>query len=158
MVRSQFVVQHFVFCASIDYRDRTRPNRNTILDGVDYVFGAPPGTEFPFEPDEFWLYARLYSTTDDIGECRPLTVTCSWLDSPGSEDPVEIWQRAIGPLRFVRPHGVIDRSWVFRNTESEATYRFPAAGRYEFALWHSTKKFPNRRVVAREFVRIEAQP
>lgn len=76
MTRPSFKVQHFVFCTAIDYRDRAQPHRNTILDGVDFVFGIPPGIEFPFDPEEFWLFARFYSTSDRTGDTKPLSITC----------------------------------------------------------------------------------
>lgn len=154
-----FVVQHFVFCELIDYRNRARPHRNTILDGVDFVFGAPAGTEFPFDPDEFWLFARFYSTSDQTGDTRPLSVVCYWLDSPTGEEEVELWTRHLGPITFRTAYAAIDRTWVFRNPQDgEKTYRFLGPGRYVFRLGHATKKYPNWRVKATEYIQVEAQP
>lgn len=34
MARPSFVVQHFVFSEAVVYRNRARPHRNTIPDGV----------------------------------------------------------------------------------------------------------------------------
>ncbi|MBY0460608.1 MAG: hypothetical protein K2V38_25100 [Gemmataceae bacterium] len=151
----KFVVQHFVFCDRIDYRDRTRPHQNSILDGVDYAFAIPAGTEFPFEPEEFWLFARFLRTSDDEGETRPLWVVCYWLDSPTGDEEVEVWARNIGPVMLRRPVG--DRPWVFRNSAGEKTYRFPGPGRYVFKLMHEIDKYPNWRVRAREYIRVEVR-
>jgi hypothetical protein len=159
MARPKFAVQHFVFSEAVDYRNRARPHRNTILDGVDYVFGAPVGTEVPFDPLEFWLFARFYSTSDLIGDTRSLSIICYWLDSPTGDEEVEVWTRDIGPITFRRPYAVVDRTWVFRNPEEgEKTYRFPGPGTYAFKLGHATNKYPNWRVKAREYISVEVQP
>ena len=161
MARPSFRVQYLVYCTSIEYVDPHRPYRDTILNGVDYVFGAPPGTEFSFDPEEFWLFARFFSTSDQAGDSRPLSIVCYWLDSPteleGTE--VEVWRRDIGPITFRRPFAVIDRNWVFRNPlEHDKTYRFPGPGRYVFKLEQATKKYPHWQMKAREFISIEVMP
>ena len=158
MVRPSFRVQYLAYCASIEYLDPHRPYRNTILNGVDFVFGVPPGTEFPFDPEEFWLFARFYSTSDLTGDTRSMSIICYWLDSPTGEEEVEIWTRDIGPIAFRRPHGVIDRNWVFRNPEGETTYRFPGPGRYAFKLGYAVDKWSHWRVKAREYISVEVQP
>lgn len=151
----KFVVQHFVFCDRLDYRDRTQPHWNSILDGVDYAFVVPAGTEFPFEPEEFWLFARFIRTSDDAGETRPLWIACHWLDSPSGEEEVEVWAREVGPVTLRRP--VSDRPWVLRNTADEKAYCFPGPGRYVFKLMHEISKYPHRRVRAREYIRVEVR-
>jgi hypothetical protein len=139
MGRPSFHVQYLVYCTSIDYLDRNRPHRNSILSGVDFSFQAAPNTEFPFEPEEFWLFARFYSLRDGAGSTPSLTVTCVWLDSPGGQE-VEVWHRVLGPVRFLQPFEVLDRSWTFRNFADDVRYPFLGVGRYEFRLWHSTRK------------------
>lgn len=134
-----------------------RPLRDSTLNGVDYVFGVPPGTEFPFEPDEFWLYARFYSQSDVTGDSRPLSVTCAWLDDPNGQQ-VDVWTHQIGRVAFRRPRTVFDRAWAFRNTEGSRKFRFPGLGRYEFRLWHPSRKWPHERVKAHEYIKLEVQP
>lgn len=155
MARPSFVVQHFVYCPSVEYQDPHRPHRNTILSGVDYIFAVPPGTEFPFEPEEFWLFARFFRTSDAAGQTRPLWIACFWLDSPTGEEEAEVWARNVGPV--VLHHPVCDRSWVFRNPSGGTRSSFPGPGRYMFKLMHETSKYPNWRVRAREYVRVEVQ-
>jgi hypothetical protein len=156
----KFLVQHFVFCEAIDYRDRSRPHRNTILDGVDYVFGIPPGTEFPFDPEEFWLFARLYLIKGRAGgdsplRTPPLWIVCCWID-PQTDEEIEAWTRELPePVTFRR--SVADRSWAFRNPEGEKTYRFPHAGLYVFKLGYWVNRGTDFRVKAREYISLEVQ-
>jgi hypothetical protein len=63
-VARPFVLQYLIFCESVEYLDPARPHRDSVLNRVDYVLSAPPGTEFPFEPVEFWLFARFYWLRD----------------------------------------------------------------------------------------------
>jgi hypothetical protein len=114
MARPSFSVQHLIFCTSVSYPDVRRPQRNSTLDGVDFVLEVPPNTEFPFEPLEFWLYARIYSTSDDVGETPPLFVTCVWLDAPDGQE-VEVWTHSLGRIAFRQPRVVLERGWPFRN-------------------------------------------
>jgi hypothetical protein len=153
MARS-FAVHYLIFCESVEYLDPSRPHRDSILNRVDYVLQTPPGTEFPFEPPEFWLFARFYWLRDRPGRTPPLTVSCVWLDPP-SGDEVEVWQRPIGPVRVARPNAVIDRAWVFRNFSDDAPYPFPGAGQYEFRLWYQRQPWSVVRVKAREYIRVE---
>ncbi|WP_439621052.1 hypothetical protein [Gemmata sp.] len=148
----RFAVQYLVFCTSVEHPDVRRPQRNSTLSGVDYVFEVPPGTEFPFEPDEFWLYARIYWLRDRPGSTPPLTISCVWLDAPGGKE-VEIWQRPVGVVQFTRPGDVRSRAWVFRNTPGDAQYPFPGLGRYVFRLWHPTR-WSGERTRSREYIRI----
>lgn len=156
MARVSFSIQHLVFCTSVEYPDVRRPYRDNILNGVDFYVPVPPGTEFPFEPSEFWLYVRLYSLADSPGDTRALVVTCSWLDAPDG-NPVEVWRRDIGPVRFHHPRAVVDRAWAFRNYGDEARYAFPFPGRYGFRLWHRTRKWPFERTLRQEYVRVEVK-
>jgi hypothetical protein len=156
MARPSFVVRYLIFCESVEYPDALRPVRRSTLNGVDYVFEVPPGTEPPIEPTEFWLYARLYSTSDLAGATRPLTLTCLWLDGP-TDKPVRVWSWKAGPITFRRPRGVVQRAWAFRNTGTEATFRFPGFGRYEFRLWYRDPRTRARRVKAQEFVTVEVK-
>jgi hypothetical protein len=158
MARLSFKVQYLVYCASIEYIDPHRPYRNTILNGVDYVLGIPTGSEFPFDPDEFWLFARFYSTSDLTGDTRPLSLNCYWLDSPTGEGEIEIWTRNLGPITFRRASAVIDRNWVFRNPEGEKSYRFPGPGRYAFKIGYAINKWPHWRVKGHEYITVEVQP
>jgi hypothetical protein len=157
MARPSFVVQHLIFCTSVEYPDVLRPLRQSTLNGVDFVFEVPPGTEPPVEPDEFWLYARFYSTSDRIGDTRPLTLTCLWLDGPTGR-PARVWSRRIGRINFRRPRAVFDRAWTFRNIAGGGTYRFPGFGRYELRLWYRDPKTRGRRVKAQEFISVEVKP
>jgi hypothetical protein len=141
----------------VEYPDVLRPQRQSTLNGVDFVYEVPPNAELPVAPDEFWLYARFYSTSDLTGATRPLTITCLWLDSPTGK-PVRVWSRDLGRVVFRRPRAVFDRAWAFRNTEGEETYRFPGFGRYEFRLWYRAPKTHARRVKAREYVSVEVKP
>jgi hypothetical protein len=157
VARPSFVVQHLIFCTGVSYPDVRRPQRNSTLDGVDFVYEVPPNSEFPIEPAEFWLYARLYSTSDDVGDTPPLSVACVWLDAPDLQE-VEVWTHALAPVTFHRPRAVIDRAWVFRNYEGGPSYRFPFAGRYVFRLKHPIRKYPGYRVRAEEYVSVEVKP
>jgi hypothetical protein len=157
MAKPSFRVQHLVYCSSIEYVDPHRPYRNTILNGVDFVLGIPSGTEFPFDPEEFWLFARFYSNSDLTGRTWPLSIICNWLDSPTGEEEVEVWRRNLGPITFRRPGAVIDRNWVFRNPEGERTYRFPGPGRYAFKLGYDINKWPFWRAKASEYISVEVQ-
>jgi hypothetical protein len=150
-----FALHYLVFCESVDYLDPARPHRDSVLNRVDYVLSAPAGTEFPFEPPEFWLFARFYWLRDRPGRTPPLTINCVWLDSPGGEE-VEVWQRPIGRVRFSRPSAVVDRAWAFRNFPGDAPYPFPGLGRYEFRLWYQLRAWTEERVIAREYIRVEA--
>jgi hypothetical protein len=154
-----FVVQYLVFCETVEYLDPHRPHRNSTLNRVDYVLPAPPGTEFPFVPNEFWLFARVFWLRDRPGSTPPLTVSCVWLDS-ATGDEVEIWQRDIGRIRFLRPNDVIDRAWAFRNYEDDGLSPFPflGLGRYEFRLWFPERFSQVRRVIGREHIRVEVSP
>ena len=134
-----------------------RPQRNSTLDGVDFVFEVPPNAEFPIEPAEFWLYARLYSTSDDVGDTPPLSVTCVWLDDPSGLEVVA-WTHTLGREPLRRPRAVVDRGWAFRNYEGGPSFRFPFAGRYVFRLWQATRKYPNVRVKAEEYISVEVTP
>jgi hypothetical protein len=131
--------------------------RNSTLNGVDFIFAVPPNTEIPFVPNEFWLYARFYSLSDVIGNTPPLKVSCVWHDSPTGKK-AKVWMRNLGSVRFSQPHQVMDRAWVFRNSGDEVQYDFPGLGRYEFRLWHTMKKWPGRKVKAREYMKVEVQP
>lgn len=157
MARLSFVVQHLVFCTSVEYPNVSRPQRDSSLHGVDYVFGVPPSTEFPFEPEEFWLHARFFSLRDQPFDTRGLFVTCVWRNHPSGQE-TDIWTHALGPISFRRPQAVLDRGWAFRNTESDRKFRFPGAGAYEFRLWHRTRKWPHERVKAHEYIKLEVQP
>lgn len=157
MARPAFAVQHLIFCTSVGYADVRRPHRNSTLDGVDFVFAHPPNAELPIEPDEFWLYARLYSRSDQPGVTPPLSVTCLWLDAPDGAE-VEVWTHALGAVPLRKPRGVIDRGWAFRNTEDAKPFRFPRLGRYVFRLWHPARTWPRVRVKAEEFISVEVQP
>ena len=157
MARPSFTVKHLIFCTEVHYPDVRRPQRNSTLDGVDYVFGVSPDTEFPFEPAEFWLYARLYSTSDGVGETPPLYVTCVWQDAPGGQE-VEIWTHSLGRIALRQPGVVLERGWSFRNYEGGLSFRFPNPGRYAFQLWHPTRRYPRKRVKATEFIRVEVVP
>ncbi len=148
-----FVAQYLIFCETVEYLDPNRPHRDSTLNRVDYVLTAPPNTEFPFEPSEFWLFARFYWLRDRAGSTPPLTVSCVWLDSPSGNDP-EVWRRRLGPVRFHQANQVSDRAWAFRNAPDFAPYRFPGIGRYEFRLWHPGRG-SGRRVRASEFIRVE---
>src|SRR5579872_354127 len=79
---------------------------NSTLNGVDFVFDVPPGTEFPFAPDEFWLFARFYSKSDRTGVLPPLSVTCVWLDSPNGQS-TEVWTHDLPPVTFNKTHGLL---------------------------------------------------
>jgi len=147
-----FAVHYLIFCESVEYIDPTRPHRDSILNRVDYELRAPPGTEFPFEPPEFWLFARFYWLRDRPGRTPSLTVSCVWRDHPSGNE-VEIWQRDIGRVRFLRTNEVIDRAWAFRNYPDHAQYPFPGLGRYEFQLWYSGR-WSGVRVKAREHIRV----
>jgi hypothetical protein len=149
-----FVVHYLIFCDTVEYLDPNRPHRDSTLNRVDYVLPAPPNTEFPFEPPEFWLFARFYWLRNRPGSTAPLTVSCVWHDSP-TGDEVEAWQRHIGRVRFLRPNDVIDRAWAFRNHPDAAPYRFPGIGRYEFRLWYPHQQGLGRRVVSSEHIRVE---
>lgn len=153
MARS-FVVQYLIFCESVEYLDPLRPHRDSVLNRVDYVLGAPPGTEFPFEPPEFWLFARFYWMRDRPGSTPPLTVSCVWLDRPRGGE-VEVWRRSLGRVIFHHPHQVADRAWPFRNFLDHPVYRFPGVGRYEFRLWSRERRLGRRRVQRREYIRVE---
>lgn len=153
----RFVVQHLVFCTSVEYPDVRRPQRNSTLGGVDYVFAFPPATEFPFEPDEFWLFARFFALADRPFDTRPLFVTCVWRNHPSGQE-TDIWTHALGRVTFRSPGAVLDRGWAFRNTEGERKFRFPGPGHYEFRLWHPVRKWPHERVKAREYIKLEVQP
>ena len=155
MARPSFHVHYLIFCTSVEYPDVHRPQRNSTLNGVDFVLEVPPGTEFPFVPDEFWLFARLYSRSDRTGILPPLSVTCVWLDSPNGH-ATDIWTHDLPRISFNKTHAVIDRGWVFRNTETENKFLFPGLGRYEFRLWHSMTRWPNMRVKAREYILLES--
>jgi hypothetical protein len=157
MARPSFTVQHLIFCTGVSYPDVRRPLRNNTLDGVDYVFEVPPDTEFPFEPAEFWLYARIYSTSDDIGDTPPLFVTCVWRDAPGGQE-TEAWTYSLGRIALRRPRVVLERGWPFRNYEGGMLIRFPGAGRYSFQLWHPTRRWPHKRVKATEYIYVEVVP
>jgi hypothetical protein len=154
----RFVVHHLIFCDTVEYLDPNRPHRDSTLNRVDYVLPAPSNTEFPFAPDEFWLFARFYWLRDWPGSTPPLTVSCVWLDSP-TGDEVEVWQRDIGRVRFLRPNAVIDRSWAFRNYDVvPPPYPFPGVGRYEFRLWCPIRQWPWQHVVGHEHIRVEISP
>jgi hypothetical protein len=157
MARPSFVVQHLIFCTSVEYPDALRPQRHSTLNGVDFVFEIPPGAEPPIEPDEFWLYARFYSTSDDTGDTPRLSISCLWLDGPAGRK-VKVWTRPPGRITFRRARAVVDRAWVFRNTDSDKSFRFPGLGRYEFRLCHRARTWPNRRVKANEFISVEVHP
>jgi hypothetical protein len=152
-----FAVQYLIFCESVEYLDPARPYRDSVLNRVDYVLSAPPGTEFPFEPLEFWLFARFYWLRDRPGKSRPLTISCVWRDHPSGNE-MEVWHRDIGAVRFHSPAAVIDRCWAFRNYEGGMTFEFPGLGRYRFELWYPVRVWPNRRVVAREHILVEVVP
>jgi hypothetical protein len=154
MARPAFAVHYLIFCESVEYIDPSRPYRDSILNRVDYVLSVPPGTEFPFETTEFWLFARFYWLRDRPGSTPPLTVSCVWLDSPSGEE-VEVWQRDIGRVRILRPNDVIDRGWAFRNYPDSAPFSFPGVGRYEFRLWYPIQPWPGHRIVGREHIRVE---
>lgn len=153
MARS-FYVHHLICCESVEYLDPTRPYRDSILNRVDYSLRAPPNTEFPFEPAEFWLFARFYWLRDLPGRTPPLMVRCMWRDHPSGAE-VEVWRRNIGRVGFRGSDDVIDRSWAFRNFEDTAPYRFPGIGRYEFRLCCLIRKWPWQRVVGSEHIRVE---
>ena len=157
MARPSFVVQHLIFCTSVEYPDALRPQRQSTLNGVDFVFEVPPNAEPPVEPEEFWLYARFYSTSDLTGATQRLAVTCLWLDGPTGR-PARIWSRDLGRVAFRRPRAVFDRAWAFRNVGNERTYRFPGFGRYEFRLWYRAPKTRARRVKAQEYISVEVKP
>ena len=157
MARPSFSVKHLIFCTGVSYPDVRRPQRNSTLDGVDYVFEVPPDAECPIEPTVFWLYARLYSTSDEVGETPPLYVTCAWQDAP-DEREVEVWTYSLGRISLRRPRVVLERGWSFRNSEDAVSFQFPRLGRYVFRLWHSIRRWPRKRVKATEFIRVEVVP
>jgi hypothetical protein len=154
-VARRFAVHYLVFCERVEYLDPHRPHRDSTLNGVDFALRVPPGTEFPFEPPEFWLFARFYWMRDVPGATQPLIVSCVWLDPPVG-DEVEVWQRGLGRVSFHQPYGVSDRAWVFRNAPDAPQFRFPGVGRYEFRLWHALRGWNRQRVVRREYIRVEA--
>jgi hypothetical protein len=149
-----FAVQHLVFCESVEYLDPARPHRDSFLNRVDYTLTAPTGTEFPFEPPEFWLFARFYWLHDRPGATPPLVVSCVWLDSPTGRE-IEIWQRPLGRVQFYYSGQVSDRAWGFRNVSDSTPYQFPGTGRYEFQLWHPVRRLGARRIKRREYIRVE---
>jgi hypothetical protein len=157
VARPSFVVQHLIFCTGVSYPDVRRPQRNSTLDGVDFVLQMPPNAEFPFEPAEFWLYARVYSTSDDVGDSAPLSVTCVWLDSPDGQEP-EVWTHPLGRIAFHKPRATLDRGWAFRSVEGVSSFPFPGVGRYVFRLWTPTRKWPMKREKAEEFISLEVVP
>lgn len=157
MARPSFTVQYLIFCTSVEYPDARRPFRDSTLNGVDFVFGVPPNTEFPVEPEEFWLFARLYSTSDQTGDTRQLSIRCLWLDDLSGQG-VEVWRRKLPAVTFRQPRAILDRAWAFRNVEGGIPFRFPGPGRYLFQLRYRIREWPRFRVVAQEYISIEVQP
>lgn len=154
MSRPEVVVQHFLFCTGVSFADRARPNRAFTLEGIDYRFHPPRDTEFPLEFDEFWFYVRLFAQTGAVGYTRPFTVRCVWID--GSGDAKMVWWRRIGRVRLPNPWSVADRAFAIRPHPELPPALFPGYGRYEFQLFQRIAG--RRRVLARDFINVEAVP
>jgi hypothetical protein len=86
MARPSFKVHYLIFCTSVEYPNVQRPQRSSTLNGIDFVLEVPHGTEFPFVPDEFWLFARFSfprSWTIRISTLAP-EQKMAWYASKGS--------------------------------------------------------------------------
>jgi hypothetical protein len=153
MARPKIVVQHFLVCRAVAWDGPAGPHTPRTLEGVSYVFGVPPGTEFPFESEELWLFARLFNENDVAGD-RRLFVDMIWMDSPGGARTLLTHDLGRIPFRPGRP--VVDHAWSLRQLA------FPGPGQYELRLWHRVRwrwaATRTARVVAREYFRIEYQP
>jgi hypothetical protein len=149
MARPKFSVQHFVACLKAAWEGQPGPRTARTLEGVIHRFGVPPVAEPTFFFDEVWLYARLFRT-NQIEGTRAFSVRLLWLDSPGGA--IAVWTRRVSNVRFSNAEPVANVAWALRPVE------FPGLGLYEFQLRVRRGARIRRRVIAREYIRIEHQP
>jgi hypothetical protein len=151
MARPKFSVQHFVACLGVSWEGLPGPNTPRTLEGVCYQYGVPPSTEPPIAFEILWLFVRLFRTNNAEGS-RGFSVNVVWLDHPGGSRLVV--RRDLGQLRLSNAHPVADVAWAIRNL------RLPGFGRYELQLRCLSRKVTGlkRRIVAREYIRIERIP
>jgi hypothetical protein len=113
------------------------------------VYRIAPDTEFPFEFEEFWLYARFFLLNGTTGT-RVMWIETVWLDHPRGDQVVA--SLPLATVRFSAHRAAQNVAWVFR------PLRMPGLGRYEFRLMCRTRSWGGtaERVVAREYILIES--
>jgi len=106
-----------------------------------------PDTEFPFERDEFWLYARIFSIGEETADIDFQIRIVHHLQER------TLWRVGIvkvSPVRLSPLTPVTNVAWAIR------PMIFPFPGLYEFQLCEPRQDWSKqKRIVAREHVRIE---
>ena len=148
MARPKIDIRHFVVCRAVSWEGPPGPYTLRTLEGVCHRFGVPPGTEFPFEVDEFWTYLRVFNMNAGTGTI-PFFLTLLRTGMPGT--PQRIWTRPYTQIPFRPGRGVVEAAFSLKRVT------FPAPGWYEFRLSREVRlRWQTRRlIVAREHVLIE---
>ncbi len=143
----RFRVHHFLACESVSWQGPAGVRSSRTLEGVNFRYDVPPDTEFPFQQDEFWLYARIFLIGE---EDRDIEFRIRIVHHLREQTLRKVGIVQVSPVRLTVQRPVANVAWAIRPAI------FPAPGLFEFQLCELRVDWQRRkRIVAREYVRIE---